>query len=261
MTDYTRSSAYGGGQESEHMRGTRNPAEIESDIRRTRDRMGEEIDAIVEKLSPGRIKQRAKEAVSRKTRETSRGLWRTARENPVPTAIVALGISMLMRARNKQRDRWNGSPADDWSDEGYGQGYGESRGEKVKERAQELVGQSKEKVEHVAERAAERARRTTNDLQSFFERNPVIAGAAVIVAGAAVGALLPETEKEKGWMGRARDELVDQVRDVAHQAKQTFEDKMPESGMSGQGGGNQRPGGSSPQSGQTSPGERGGSQR
>jgi hypothetical protein len=107
MTDYTRSPASGGDEASEEMRGTRNPAEIESEIRRTRDRMGEEIEAIGEKLSPGRITQRAKQAVSRKTRETGRGLWRTARENPVPTALVALGVSMLLRTRNKHRDAWN----------------------------------------------------------------------------------------------------------------------------------------------------------
>ena len=222
MTDYTRSSAYGGSEETGATRGARNPAEIESDIRRTRDRMGEEIEAIGEKLSPERIKQRAKDAVTRKTRETSRGLWRTVRENPVPTAIVALGMTLLMRARNKQRDSWNGYSTDSWSREDYGRATTEG----VKERAQELVSEGREKVEHVAERATQRARRTGNDLERFFERNPVIAGAAAVVVGAAIGALLPETAKENRLMGHARDELMEQARDVAQHAQETFEEKL-----------------------------------
>jgi len=161
-------------------------AGIESDIEMTRNRMGEGIEAIGEKFRPERIKQQTKDAVSRKTREAGASLWRTAKENPVPTAIVALGLALLFKARSKQRN-----------------GTGEN----------------------VAHDTAEKAKRTGHRLQNFFERNPVIAGAGAVVVGAAVGALLPSTEKENRIMGHTRDELVREAKDIASQAQDTFKEQ------------------------------------
>ena len=185
--------------------------ELESDIERTRDRMGDGIEAIGEKLRPERIKQQAKEAVSRKTREAGASLWRTAKENPVPTAIVALGLTLLFRARKQHN----------------GNGY-ENGGEGVRERAQELAHNAGDKVSNVAHEAAAKARRTGNTLQNFFQDNPVIAGAGAVVLGAAVGALLPGTEKENRMMGHARDEMVREVKNVASQAQDTMKQTLSE---------------------------------
>jgi hypothetical protein len=225
MTDYTRASTYGGASEPGTTRG---PAEIESEINRTRDRMGEEIEAIGEKLRPERIKQRAKEAVSRKTRETGASMVRIARENPIPAAMVALGMTLLLRARGKRREWGNGYSSESSSGGRTSEGVGAAV-EGVKDKAQEFAGRAGEKVEHVAGQAAEKAKRTGSQLQQFFEGNPVIAGAAVMVLGAAIGALLPETEKENRIMGPARDELVDQAKSVAQHAQGTLEEKMSES--------------------------------
>jgi hypothetical protein len=200
---------------------SRRTAEIESDIERTRNRMGEGIDAIGEKLRPERLKQQAKQAVSRKTREAGASLWRTAKENPVPTAIVALGLTLLMKARSKQHN------GDGYARQGM---YEEEGGEGVKEKAQELAGRAGEKVSHVAHGAAEKAKNTGVTLKSFFEDNPVIAGAGVVVLGAAIGALLPGTEKENRIMGPARDELVREAKNVATQAQETVKEKLSEQG-------------------------------
>lgn len=175
-------------------------AEIESDIRRTRDRMGHEIEAIGDKFRPERITQRAKDAVSRK----GANVFRTAKENPLPAAIVALGLTLLFRARAKENDR---------DMEGNGHGF--------TDKTRELAGNAKEKVQ-------EKAKRTGNKLQEFFESNPLIAGAGVVVLGAAVGALIPETEKEKRLMGNARDEIVEKAKGVAQHAQGAFEQTMSE---------------------------------
>jgi Protein of unknown function (DUF3618) len=219
MTDYTRAGE------------GRRTAEIESDIERTRNRMGAGIDAIGEKLRPERLKQQAKQAVSRKTREAGASLWRTAKENPVPTAIVALGLTLLMKARAKQHN----------GDTYARQGLYEADDEGVKERAQELAGRAREqvshvahdtaeKVSHVAHGAAAKAKNTGVTLKTFFEKNPVIAGAGAVVVGAAVGALLPSTEKENKIMGPARDELVREAKNVATQAQETMKEKLSEQG-------------------------------
>ena len=198
---------------------TRHTDDIESDIRRTRDRMGDEMEAIGDKFRPERIKQRAKEAVSRK----GASLWRTAKENPVPTAIVALGLTLLFKARAKQRDSGNGYGTEPLGESTHG----------VKAKAQEVASAAGEKAQHVAEQATEKVKRTGMTLEEFFDRNPLIAGAGALVLGAAVGALIPETEKENRIMGHSRDELVGQAKDVARQAQSAIEQKLSEqpSGM------------------------------
>jgi ElaB/YqjD/DUF883 family membrane-anchored ribosome-binding protein len=199
---------------------SRRPDEIESDIRRTRDRMGEEIDAIGDRLRPERIRQRAKQAVKQK----GANLFRTAKDNPVPTAIVALGLTLLLKARS--RDRAEGY----FEDNGYS-GIREKTHElagNVKEKAQDVVGTAGQKIGYAAEQVTEKARRTGGTLQDFFERNPIIAGAGVAVLGAALGALIPETEKEKKLMGPTRDQLAEKTKHVVQQAQGAIEQKMSE---------------------------------
>ena len=192
------------------------PDEIESEIRRTRERMGDEVAAIGDHLRPARIKQRATEAVKRK----GANLFRTAKENPVPTAIVALGLTLLFRARSKQRQTENG-----YSESGSnGHGFKES----LKEKTQALAGDAREKIGQTAEQVSQTAKNTGVTLENFFERNPIIAGAGAIVLGAAVGALIPETQKEKKLMGHARDQIVDKTKNVVQQAQGAIEQKLSE---------------------------------
>jgi hypothetical protein len=154
--------------------------------------MGNEIEAIGDRLRPARIKQRAKDAISQK----GANLFRTAKENPVPTAIVALGLALLFKARTKHQE----------SGTGYAAGESDFDQSGIKEKA----------------------KRTGNTLQRFFERNPIIAGAGVIVLGAAVGALIPETKQENQLMGHARDQMLQQARSVAQHAQGAIEQKMSE---------------------------------
>jgi len=184
------------------------PDDIESEIRRTRERMGDEVAAIGDRLRPARIKQRATEAVKRK----GANLFRTAKENPVPTAIVALGLTLLFRARSKQRQTENGH--------GFKEG--------LKEKTQTLAGDAREKIGDAAEQVSQTAKNTGVTLENFFERNPIIAGAGAVVLGAAVGALIPETQKEKKLMGRARDQIVDKTKSVVQQAQGAIEQKLSE---------------------------------
>jgi hypothetical protein len=191
-------------------------AEIESEIRRTRSRMGDDIEAIGDKISPRRIRERAKDAVSRKTREAGAGLIRAARENPIPATMVAVGLTWLFRTRDKHQS---------WQDPDLDVDGGSPS---VKEKAQALAHSAGEKVQHVSQQASRKARRAGYSLQYFFEDNPLIAGAGVIALGAAVGALLPHTRKEDRLMGSARDELVSQAQGVAEHAKAALTDRLSE---------------------------------
>jgi hypothetical protein len=143
--------------------------QIENDIRETRARVDDEIGAISDKLSPAHMKRRAKQAVRRK----GHNMLRTVKDNPIPSAIAALGLAWLIKAR-KNTDA-----------AGSSENVSANVSETVKEQAHEIAGT-----------ASDTAKRTGRSLQDFFESNPIIAGAGALVLGAAVGALIPETEKE-----------------------------------------------------------------
>ena len=86
--------------------------------------MSSTIDAIQEKLSPQRLTEQAKDAVRDATvgrvqdmasnitetaRDTGSTLMDTIRENPLPAALVGIGVGWLfLSARRKaaERDRW-----------------------------------------------------------------------------------------------------------------------------------------------------------
>lgn len=112
----------------------RNPAEIELEIQRTRARMTENVDALTWKLSPDRLKARARyklhetqEAVVEKVRDTAHevgdqarqagsGLFGLMRENPIPTAMIGAGVAWLIAgSRRHARDEFD-------SEDSYG-GY------------------------------------------------------------------------------------------------------------------------------------------
>ncbi|HEX3232789.1 MAG TPA: DUF3618 domain-containing protein [Gemmatimonadales bacterium] len=93
-------------------RGDQSPEEIEREIQRTRARVGRDIDALGEKLSPENLKQQAKDAMAEKAqdmvsnvgyqaRRTGSRLVDFVRENPLPVAAVGLGVTWLFTLRTR----------------------------------------------------------------------------------------------------------------------------------------------------------------
>lgn len=77
----------------------RRPEEIESDLERTRAEMSETIDAIQHKLTPGQMMDQAF-AYARTSLPADFGanLGNAVRDNPVPMALIGIGIGWLMMA-------------------------------------------------------------------------------------------------------------------------------------------------------------------
>jgi hypothetical protein len=77
----------------------RDPAEIERDLDRTRAEMSSTIDAIQQKLTPGQMMDQAV-AYARTSLPADFGsnLGNAIRDNPIPTALIGVGIAWLMAA-------------------------------------------------------------------------------------------------------------------------------------------------------------------
>jgi ElaB/YqjD/DUF883 family membrane-anchored ribosome-binding protein len=224
------------------MRGNQSPEEIERDIQRTRARVGRDIDALGEKLSPQNLKQQAKDAVAEKAqdivsnvgqqaRRTGSRLADFVRENPLPVAAVGLGVTWLFTLRT--RNAVSGDRMARFAYTGPERRAPDGR-TSLGRRLADRTARAREKVSgaaaEVSERAGdlgatakrrmwERTERARGGLEQMMEENPLalVAGAAIL--GLALGLVLPETRREQRLMGARRDQLVDRVQTAAERVK------------------------------------------
>jgi hypothetical protein len=93
------------------------PAVIRAEIHETRERMGETIEEIGERLNPNRLKEQVKDNIRDATigrvenmatnavervNETRRTFTNTIRENPIPAAMVGIGLGWLIWNQRRQ---------------------------------------------------------------------------------------------------------------------------------------------------------------
>ena len=231
--------------------------EIRREISHTQRDLAETIGAIQEKLTPSNIvsdaRERIKEATTERVRHMANSAGRTAgqvveagrQNNWVPAALIGVGAAWLLA-----NQRWGRESRDyDESEQGAGYGdgyypvsgrrgqpgYGESRGfmsygreeesESLRDRANELS----ERAGEMADRARTTMRQTTvraqSQLQRLMRENPLMIGAAAVVAGAAIGMALPETERENEWMGETSEQVADRAQEMAKNAVDTVKEK------------------------------------
>jgi hypothetical protein len=211
---------------------------IEGEIASTRAELSETIDALQEKLRPGNLASEATERVKNVTTEKVRSMAETAsgtaqqwmhetRQNPMPALMIGAGVAWLLmdrsRKHNGHREHAEGS---EYSSPRYGS-YEETDdyyrssnyrgGQRWRSERSSSEGIGAWAREATGE-ARHTARRAQNGLQRLMRQNPLLVGAAAMLVGAAVGAALPETEKENEWMGEARDTVVDKAQQAAQNA-------------------------------------------
>jgi ElaB/YqjD/DUF883 family membrane-anchored ribosome-binding protein len=100
----------------------------------------------------------------------------------------------------------------------------------VKQKTSELAEQTQETASRIGERAqdlagrvADQTRTQTRRVESAFQDNPLVIGAAALALGLAAGLAIPSTEREAELVGDTRDQLVDRVRDMAQDTKSKVE--------------------------------------
>ena len=220
----------------------RRTRQIEGEIEHTRAELSETVDALQEKLRPANLvsdaTDRVKNATSEKVRdmadtasETAQGMWEGARQNPVPALMIGAGVAWMLLDRSRHgnghssRRAWSGyssprrygavnDPDDYYRDDARGESRAWSGQHSERSSGEGLTTWARE----AGGEARHTARRAQNGLQRMLRQNPLLVGAAAMLAGAAVGASLPETERENELMGEARDSVVDRAQNAAENA-------------------------------------------
>lgn len=244
------------GQSATYRAEGKEPRQIRDDIERTRADMSQTIDVIQERLDPQRLRAQAREAVREATigraqhmasevghraRDAGFSLRETVRSNPLPAAMVAVGLGWLAVQATMRGDGQAVREVEMYRERPGGEMEGRAREmteearrraeeatsrvraradetmTEAQQRAGELAGEVQERAQEVTHEAQRRARRARGRLETMIDENPLAMGAVALAVGAAIGMALPSTRQEDRVMGEARDTLVRRAEEMAEE--------------------------------------------
>lgn len=242
-TDLTYQTAYALAPAS-----TDDPELIRRQIDHTRTQLASTINAIGERLSPDNLieqaKSSAKEATvgrikdmthqaNRKVEGMSNGLSQTIRDNPLPVAVIGLGLGWLLLSERGKRDAYRMEEFDDrgrgyryYGDEPYGRPeyYEEREGMReaahsverkaaeVKHRVGEAAQSAGAAVSDVAHRAGEGLENTTQRLGEALSETSSRMGDSLGAAAERVGETADSVQERAGEAATRTREEAERLR-------------------------------------------------
>lgn len=98
--------------------GSKSAAEVEREVEQSRARVGRTLDEIQDRLSPGRLVDQAVTYLrDGGGGEFARNLGQSVRQNPMPVALVALGVAWMMMSGRRTDDRNGYGRSIDWDED------------------------------------------------------------------------------------------------------------------------------------------------
>lgn len=88
----------------------------------------------------------------------------------------------------------------------------------LKDEALDLGHKAQNKAGQLKRKAKTQVRRARTGFWQTMEENPLLIGAATLALGVVAGLAIPSTDVEDEWMGETRDQLVDQAKELGHEA-------------------------------------------
>lgn len=222
--------------------------DIQHQIERTRDEMTDTLNAIERKLSPRHLMDQAVDTMKEIASDQSR-VGQMVRDNPIPLALIGLGIGWLALsgAMGRKRDTelmgsyesMEGVGESAWADttasgetytgyaaagvdpaaydttgtvSGYGSaGHGSAGdGQNLKAKA----AGARQRVGQWTRSAGSSARQAVDRTRDAYQDQPITMGIVALLAGAALGAVLPTSRRERQTMGQAADRVMEQARET-----------------------------------------------
>jgi ElaB/YqjD/DUF883 family membrane-anchored ribosome-binding protein len=235
---------------------SRSTHEIERDVERTRSDIEDTVEALREKMSVGQIVDEASRYLRHSGgSEAMSNLAAQAKANPMPLALVGIGLAWLMSGRGQPAIRsyvgshegYGAHAGDGSSFRNVGSRLGETAGSakdavsgtgrkageavssrmhqagdaasqtygRVSDKASETYGRMSEHASDTYDRMSDRAGRAQRSISELVESEPLILAGLGIALGAAIGAMMPATRTEERLMGDKLDEWKDEAADMA----------------------------------------------
>ncbi len=226
---------HNGGQHND----ARKPDEILAEIERTRHDMDSTLTAIERRLTPGQLFDQGVDYLRHSGgNEFVQNLGTQAKNNPMPIALVGIGLAWLMASGKNPPARYSYSS----TESSHGPSLGERAGEfgskasgmasDMRDKASGMASSTKSKISDTTQAVGDRIRQARNTLTStgqsarhqverarsgmdyMMREQPLALGAIGVAIGAIFAAMAPRTRKEDELMGDTRDRLLDQAKEV-----------------------------------------------
>ncbi|MEX5686277.1 DUF3618 domain-containing protein [Pseudomonas silesiensis] len=251
----------------------KSPEAIEREIDAQRASIGNIVDALESKFTPGQMFDQALGMMQSNGTTFLTNLGTSVRNNPVPAVITSVGLLWLMMSQNRPptpRPDYRTGPsaadkAGEWVDgltdgidsardhlhhtaDSFKEGYQTVKGKAVN--LGDNLGAATENISHAMHDASDRLARSTqvmsHQLRHLLQEQPLMVAAAGIALGAMLGAALPSTATEQRYLGKTSAGLADKVKQQAREGFEAVRDTVTKTtdhpGMDVKPNGEPRPG-------------------
>ncbi|HEX7052869.1 MAG TPA: DUF3618 domain-containing protein [Burkholderiales bacterium] len=162
----------------------RRPDEIQAEIDRTRRQMDGTLHAIEQRLTPGQLYDQGIEYLRNNGgTEFLSNLGQQAKANPMPVALVGIGLAWLMAT-------------------GRGAGMEPQPGADVKATLGDTASAMRDRATQVRDTTRAQIDRARSSLDSVMREQPLALGALGLALGALAGMLAPRTRQEEEIAGK-----------------------------------------------------------
>lgn len=193
--------------------------------RSERDRIQSEVSADVDALRAdashlvGDVREGARRAGRlakeswRHERSQRTSIATTARENPVPTAMIGLGLGWLIWRTIQERGEHHEYRGERFEGQKRQlQGRAETLREDTKRSLKQARETASSSVSDFQERARSQVQTARERSSSLYEENPFAFAGAATLAGVGIGMMLPVSRREQETYGPLRERLVSQAK-------------------------------------------------
>ncbi|MHC8361661.1 DUF3618 domain-containing protein [Pseudomonas sp. LS2P72] len=228
----------------------KSPEQIEREIDAQRASIGNIVDRLESKFTPGQMVDQAWGMMQNNGSTFLNNLGTSVRNNPVPAVLTSVGLLWLMMSQNRPPVPQTGyrtgpDQVGEWVDD-IAEGFDSAREQmhqtsdtlkegyqSLKDKATHLsdnVGAATQTVNHALHNAGDRLARNTQVLGQQFNQllkeQPLVVAATGIALGALLGAVLPTTATEQRYMGRTSAGLIDKVKKQAQEGYEAVHDTV-----------------------------------
>lgn len=250
----------------EHMQhrtnGDKRPDEILAEIDRTRDEMDRTLSAIEQRLTPGQLVDQGIDYLRHSgAAEFVQNLGGTAKQNPLPIALTAIGIGWLMALGREPAQQNYGATSSSSLREGMGSMRDKASGalhsasdslssardrvsgsmSSMRGRASESMSSMRDRAGQMTESARYRWDRARGGVDYLVREQPLALGAIGLAVGAILAAMAPKTQKEEELMGEASRNLMDKAKATGSQQLEKAQETVKQVAERAGGEGKQEP--------------------
>jgi hypothetical protein len=212
--------------------GSRRPHEIQAEIERTRREMDGTLNAIEHRLTPGQLYDQGMQYLRNNGgTEFVTNLGNQAKRNPMPVALVGIGLAWLMATQKA-----GPGTEPEFESSGTEPELGlKQKAYRTKARLSETASAIGDRAAGMRDSAREQVDRARSGLDTMMREQPLALGALGLAIGALAAALAPRTRYEDRVVGPMRDEVADKAasqadrvaRQAAEQARPAGEQNVP----------------------------------